>query len=68
MNQLLTADAVTRFLNVSRRTFESLMSKKEGPPCLLVGRQRRWRSDDVDAWVRARVDESAVITTEVQTE
>jgi len=55
MDQLLDAPAVAKLLNVSRRTFEKLMAQGEGPPCLRIGRQRRWYGVDVENWVKGRV-------------
>ena len=51
MDTLLKADEVTRMLGISRRTFEALIGRKEGPSFLFVGRQRRWRPCDVEGWI-----------------
>jgi len=48
---LMSATEVTRAIGVSRRTFENLMCRQEGPPFLLIGRQRRWRPSDVNQWI-----------------
>ena len=48
---LLSATEVTQVIGVSRRTFENLMCRQEGPPFLLIGRQRRWRPSDVNQWI-----------------
>lgn len=51
IDRLLSAAEITQLLGVSRRTFESIVRRDEAPPCLLIGRQRRWRSQDVVAWL-----------------
>lgn len=51
METLLTADEVRDVLRVSRRTFESMVAKRKVPLFILVGRQRRWRRTDVEAWI-----------------
>lgn len=48
---LMNAAEVTQAIKVSRRTFENLMCRQEGPPFLLIGRQRRWRPSDVNQWI-----------------
>lgn len=50
-NELLTATDVAAFLRVSLRTFNRLHLAGEGPPHLRIGRQRRWRRSDVEAWI-----------------
>lgn len=58
MEALLDAHQVTALLGVSRRTLESLITRHEGPAYLTIGRQRRWRPMDVNAWIEFRVQES----------
>lgn len=58
MEALLDAHQVTALLGVSRRTLESLIMRHEGPAYLTIGRQRRWRPTDVNAWIEFRVHES----------
>jgi predicted DNA-binding transcriptional regulator AlpA len=48
---LMCAAEVTQAIGVSRRTFEKLMCRNEGPPFLMIGRQRRWRPGDVNQWI-----------------
>jgi predicted DNA-binding transcriptional regulator AlpA len=48
---LMRAAEVTQAIGVSRRTFETLMSRNQGPPFLMIGRQRRWRPVDVVHWI-----------------
>ena len=50
---LLTVDAVARYLSCSRRTVERLIERGELEP-LRVGRRRRLRIEDVDAYVEGR--------------
>ena len=56
MEPLLSADVFRDVLQVSRRTFESMVARKEVPPFILVGRQRRWRRSDVEAWIANLAD------------
>lgn len=60
MARLLTADEVTAMLGVSRRTFETMIAKNKAPPHIKIGRLRRWRHPDVEAWVDALAERSAV--------
>lgn len=58
IERLLSASDVTQLLGVSRRTFESIVAKRQAPIFILVGRQRRWRPSDVENWI-AGLAESA---------
>lgn len=51
IERLMSAADVIQAIGVSRRTFENLMCRQEGPPFLLIGRQRRWRPGDVNQWI-----------------
>ena len=53
MTPLMNIEEVPKLLKVSRRTMESLISKRRAPPHLLVGTQRRWRRADVQNWIAA---------------
>lgn len=53
MTPLMNIEEVAKLLKVSRRTMESLISKRRAPPHLLVGTQRRWRRADVQDWIAA---------------
>jgi len=53
MTPLMNIEEVAKLLQVSRRTMESLISKRRAPPHLLVGTQRRWRRADVQDWIAA---------------
>ena len=59
MEALLDAHQVTALLGVSRRTLESLILKQEGPAYLTIGRQRRWRPMDINAWIELRLVQGA---------
>jgi len=59
MEALLDAHQLTSMLGVSRRTLESIIEKKEGPAFIMIGRQRRWRPSDVDAWYESRLVQPA---------
>ena len=49
--QMLTADALAETLGITRATVYNLMAR--GMPSLKVGRCRRFRLDDVLAWLEA---------------
>jgi excisionase family DNA binding protein len=51
IERLLSAVEVAEMLGVSRRTFETILQRNEGPPFILIGRQRRWRPQDVANWI-----------------
>lgn len=51
----MDAHQLTSMLGVSRRTLESILEKKEGPAFIMIGRQRRWRPSDVEAWYESRL-------------
>jgi excisionase family DNA binding protein len=51
---MLTAQQVAAHLRVSDRKFEQMVHDSDAPPFIRIGRLRRWRPCDVDAWVNAR--------------
>jgi excisionase family DNA binding protein len=59
MDTLLSADDVRSMLGVSRRTFEAIVARKEAPPHLMIGRQRRWRRSDVAGWIDSLAEEAS---------
>jgi excisionase family DNA binding protein len=59
MDVLLNVDEVRSLLKVSRRTLDGLLARHAGPPYLTIGRQRRWRPNDVNAWIEGRIQISA---------
>ena len=48
---LLTVRELAQTLKVSPRTVESLIKLKRAPPFVRIGRARRWRIQDVNAWL-----------------
>lgn len=50
MNPLLNAGEVCKYLGISKRSLESLLSKGEGPKFLWVGKQRRWTAEALITW------------------
>lgn len=54
MNPLLTSKDVADALRVSLRKFEQMVQGGEAPRHIFIGRQRRWRLDDIQAWVDVR--------------
>lgn len=56
---LLTLEQVAERLNVSRRTIENLVRAKKGPRFIRIGRAKRFRADDVDAWVNAAASDKS---------
>lgn len=55
MEKLLDASAVSDYLNISKRKFEQLLAQGEGPRHFLIGRQRRWRHDEINEWIDQRI-------------
>ena len=55
-NPLLDAKSLSGYLKVSTRTLENMLLRGDGPPYLRLGRQRRWRPADVEAWLQARAE------------
>jgi excisionase family DNA binding protein len=51
---LMDARALSLVLSISPRTLETIVARGEGPPFIRLGRQRRWRLEDVDAWIKAK--------------
>lgn len=56
---LLTLEQVAERLNVSRRTLENLVRAKKGPRFIRIGRAKRFRAGDVDAWVDAAASDKS---------
>ena len=55
--ELMTALEVADFLSVARTTIYKLVDRYEFPKAIEIGGSRRWRRDEVVAWMQAR-DES----------
>lgn len=58
-DQLLTVDGLAEYLNISRRTMYRLL-KAESLPAYRVGKQLRFRREDVDDWLQKRQVRKAV--------
>ncbi|MGZ3238625.1 MAG: helix-turn-helix transcriptional regulator [Burkholderiaceae bacterium] len=54
--KLLTADEVAKRLRISLRTLETIVAAGDGPPFCRIGRSRRWDQDQLDSWIRDKVD------------
>lgn len=54
LRPLLTAPEVAAVLAISLRKFEQLIAANDAPVHLRVGRLRRWRASDVQAWIADR--------------
>lgn len=69
MDSLLDANEVAQILKVSKRTFEALISQGKGPKGILIGRQRRWRAQDIEIWLNSTIDQqhSAVLENTLNT-
>ena len=52
--RLLTARQVYESLGVCRSTLDALRASGKFPKPIKVGRQLRWRVDDVEAWLAAQ--------------
>lgn len=56
---LKSANQVAEYLQVSARKFEQMVRAGDAPSYLKLGRLRRWRMEDVMAWVAARSREAS---------
>lgn len=54
LRPLLTAHEVAAVLSISLRKFEQLIAAHDAPVHFRVGRLRRWRAADVQAWIAQR--------------
>lgn len=59
MERLMTSQDLSDILGVPLRTLDQWAYLKQGPPFLRVGRHRRYRPVDVEAWIAAQVSTSA---------
>lgn len=59
-NFLLDAADVAKHLGISRRTFESLIKKGCAPAYVRIGRQRRWRHEDIEAFLEKNLNGAAM--------
>lgn len=53
--KLLDAKAVAKYLGVSLRTFETLIKAGNAPSFTRLGRQRRWRWEDIQDFLNLSV-------------
>ena len=60
MVTLLNSKQLAYRLNVSMRTLDSLQKNGQLPSGIRIGRQRRWRDADIDAWIKAKAEEGSV--------
>lgn len=56
VREVLIAGEVAELLRISRRTFDLLCARGEGPPSFLIGSKRLWRRADVFAWIKVKFD------------
>lgn len=54
--EVMIAGEVAELLRVSRRTFDALCARGEGPPSFFIGSKRLWRRDDVLRWIKQKFD------------
>jgi excisionase family DNA binding protein len=52
--ELQTTEEVATELNIPKRTLGQWAYKGQGPAYLKIGRHRRYRREDVDAWLKAQ--------------
>ncbi|MGW5312966.1 helix-turn-helix domain-containing protein [Nocardia thailandica] len=53
----LTSDEVAARLKVPQKTLAVWASNRNGPPFAKIGRYRRYRLSDLEAWEQSRLDE-----------
>lgn len=54
MEELLTFSELAELLRVSRSTAWRMLRSGDFPVWILVGRRRRWRREDVAAWLEEK--------------
>lgn len=54
---LWSVERLAEFCDVSTATVHQWLYKGSGPRSVKVGRYRRFRQEDVEAWIEGRVDE-----------
>jgi len=57
---LLAKEDVAQILGVHQRTVDNLVKAGKLPGSINVGRQRRWRKKDIDAWLDAAFQSAEV--------
>lgn len=58
MLRTCTYEAAAAYLAIAAGTLRNLVSKGKGPASIKIGRARRFRVDDLDAWLAAHRDET----------
>lgn len=56
MNPLLSATQVSKYLGISKRSLETLLSRGDGPRYFWVGSQRRWAQQELINWTREQME------------
>jgi predicted DNA-binding transcriptional regulator AlpA len=65
VTQLLDSGALAARWNVPVQTIYGLRYRGEAPPAIRVGRELRWRLEDIEAWENARRDAGSSSTRRV---
>lgn len=55
ISPLLNATQVSKYLGISLRSLETLITKGDGPRYLWVGRQRRWVQQELIEWTNGKM-------------
>lgn len=56
MENLLSATDIARLLQVCKRTVQKLAEAGVMPNYVRIGRQRRWRKQDIEEWINKEID------------
>lgn len=64
VREVLIAGEVAELLRISRRKFDALCARGEGPPSFLVGSKRLWRRTDVFIWITQKLNATTPRTNE----
>ena len=57
MNSLLSAHEVAKYLGISKRSFESLLSRGDGPRFIKIGNLRRWQQEELVHWTLQKMEQ-----------
>ncbi len=58
LEPLLSAQELAEFLHLPIATVYAWRYRRQGPPGFRVGRHLRYRRDDVQQWIKDRIDEA----------
>lgn len=61
MGQLLTTEQVADLLQMSPHTVKVYRHRGDGPAFVRLGKQARYRLEDVEAWLERRVAETNAV-------